>query len=149
MPSGRRRQRPDPEKPIFFLDRALGRYDVADAIRSRGFDALPMADVYPAGTDQRLEDPVWILRADREGWIALTKDCSIVDGHEDELLRTTLRVFAFNKANLTGAEMQSRILDHLNRILQRAAKPGPYVDKITKKGLDRYWDPSQGITPRR
>lgn len=148
MLSGRRRKRPEPTKPIFFIDRAVGRYVVAEAIRSRGFDALPMADVYPGHADQDVKDPVWILRADREGWIAITKDCSIID-HEDALLETTLRVFAFSNANLTGVEMQDRILNHLNRILQRAAKPGPYIDKITRKGLDRYWDPRQGITPRR
>lgn len=108
-----------------------------------------MADIYPSGTDQRIEDPDWILRADREGWIALTKDCSIVADHKDVLLRTSLRVFAFNNAHLTGSEMQDRILRHLNRILQRAAKPGPYVYKITSKGLEPYWNPNQGITPRR
>ena len=139
MPSGRRRQQPDAPPPVFFLDRGLGRHLIAEAIRAQGYEALPMADVYPDGTDQRLADPVWIRRADREGWIALTKDPSIIRDHRDVLDETKLRVFAFNNANITGAEMVRRLEANFNRILQRARKPGPYVWVITPDGLQRRW----------
>ena len=76
-----------------------------------------MADVYPGGTDQRTTDPEWITRADMEGWIALTKDYSIIRDHGDVLAETTLRVFAFNNANLTGAELGGRLEANFNRIL--------------------------------
>lgn len=139
MPSGRRTKRPDPPLPIFFLDRGLGRYLVADTIRQRGYDVLPMADVYPDGEDERVPDDDWMLRADAEGWVALTKDYSIIRDHIDTLSATSLRVFSLNNANLTGPQMAERFDVHLNRLVQRAAKPGPYLYVIGSKGLDQRW----------
>ena len=98
-----------------------------------------MADVYPDGADQRIGDPEWIRRADAEGWIALTKDLAIVRDHADVLAETTLRIFAFNNANLTGLELVGRLEANFDRILQRARKPGPYVWVITADGLRRRW----------
>ena len=139
MPSGRRRQQPDAPPPVFFLDRGLGRHLIAEAIRAQGYEALPMADVYPDGTDQRISDPEWIKRADTEGWVALTKDPSIIRDHRDVMAETKLRVFAFNNANLTGSEMVARLEINFNRILQRSRKPGPYLWVITPDGLQRRW----------
>ncbi len=101
-----------------------------------------MADVYPGGADQRIADPVWMLRADQEGWVALTKDHSVVRDHRDVLAETTLRVFAYNNANLTGSEMVDRLDTNFNRILQRAAKPGPYVYVIGRDSLELRWRPT-------
>ena len=98
-----------------------------------------MADVYPDGADQRIADPDWINRADSEGWVALTKDPSIIRDHSDVLGETTLRVFAFNNANLTGSEIVARLDYNFNRILQRARKPGPYLWVVTADGLQRRW----------
>ena len=119
MPSGRHRQQPDHPPPVFFLDRGLGRHLIAEAIRARGYEALPMAEVYPGGTDQRIADPDWILRADQAGWVALTKDYSVVRDHRDVLAETTLRVFAYNNANLTGAEMVDRLGNESGFMSQR------------------------------
>ena len=98
-----------------------------------------MADVYPHGADQRITDPEWIKRADREGWVALTKDPSIIRDHRDVLAETTLRVFAFNNANLTGPALVARLESNFNRILQRARKPGPCMWVITPDGLQLRW----------
>ena len=100
-----------------------------------------MVDVYPGGADQRISDPDWMLRADQEGWVALTKDYSVVRDHRDVLAETTLRVFAFNNANITGPEMVDRLETNFNRILQRAAKSGPYVYVIGRDGLELRWQP--------
>ncbi len=127
MPSGRRRQQPERPPPVFFLDRDLARHLIAEAIRAKGYEVLPMAEVYPEGADQRIADPDWMVKADQEGWVALTKDYSVVRDHRDVLAETTLRAFAYNNANLTGLEMVDRLETNFNRILQRAAKLGPYV----------------------
>jgi hypothetical protein len=102
MPSGRRRRRPEPTPPVFFLDRGLGRYLVADAIRECGYEVWPMAEVYPNGLDERVPDDEWIVKAHDEGWVALTKDFALVRDHVDSLQRTTLRVFSLNNASLTA-----------------------------------------------
>jgi len=139
VPSGRRSKRPEPPDPVFFLDRGLGRFLVADAIRQRGYQVLPMVDVYTDGEDERVPDDNWILRADAEGWVALTKDYSIIRDHDDTLAQTNLRVFSLNNANLTGPEMADRFDKHLNRIVQRAAKSGPYLYIVGSKGIERRW----------
>ncbi|MCY4163395.1 MAG: hypothetical protein OXE93_04175 [bacterium] len=141
MPSGQRKQRPDTSPPIFFLDRGLGRHLIAKAIRTRGYVALPMAEVYPGGADQHTPDPEWILKANQEGWVALTKDYSLARDHRDVLAGTTLRVFAYNNANLAGSDMVDRLETNFNRILQRAAKPGPYVYLIGRNTLKLCWRP--------
>jgi hypothetical protein len=46
-----------------------------------------------------------------------------------------------NNANLTGEEMAERYLRHLNRIIHRAATPGPYVYVVTAAGLELRWRP--------
>ena len=76
-----------------------------------------MADVYPDGVDQRITDPEWIKRADGQSWVALTKDYSVIRDHRHVLADTTLRVFAFNNANLTGPELVARLESNFNRIL--------------------------------
>lgn len=139
MPSGRRHGQPDPEIVTFFLDRALGRVTVADAIRSAGHQALVMAEIYPAGSDQSVGDDEWILKANEEGWIALTKDYSIIRDHVATLSTITLCVFTLNNAQLTGPEMATRIVHNLNRMVQRSRKGGPFIDVITPSRLERRW----------
>lgn len=100
---------------------------------------LPMVEVYPGGTDQRVPDDDWIRLASDNGWVALTKDESIRHDHTDALEGSTLRAFALNNAQLTGDQMAARFDTHLNRILQMARKPGPYLYVVTAKGLELRW----------
>lgn len=80
MPSGPGRSQPEPAL-TFFLDRGLGTRYVADAARSAGRVALPMREAYPGGQDQRVDDDEWIADASAAGWVALTKDVSIIRDH--------------------------------------------------------------------
>jgi hypothetical protein len=98
-----------------------------------------MAEVYPQGIDQTIDDDVWIARASAEHWIALTKDLAITRDHTAALEASTLRVFALNNANVSGQEMADRYRRHLEVILQRAARPGPYVYVVGNSGVDLRW----------
>jgi PIN like domain len=102
-----------------------------------------MFEAYPDGEDQRIGDDEWIARASEENWIALTKDDAIRRDHPDALAASRLRVFALNNANLTGEEMAERYLRHLNRIMQRATSPGPYVYVVSAGGLELRWRPDR------
>lgn len=139
MRSGRRRSPPKIEVPVFFLDRGLGVKNIANAIRKSGYRALPMVEVYPGGADQKVTDNEWIRLASESGWIALTKDCSIIRDHVDALKASTLRVFALNNANLTGPDMAARYAVNMSKILACATKPGPYVYVVTASGLELRW----------
>lgn len=141
MRSGQTTSRLEHVKPVFFLDRGLGRHFVVEAIVAAGYKVKPMTDVYPNGLDQRVADDEWIARAAAEGWVALTKDASIVRDHKDALAASTLRVFALNNANLTGPQMAERYRTNLNRIVMRARRPGPDVYVVTRSGLELRWRP--------
>lgn len=136
MPSGRTRSRPESAPEVFFLDRGLGVRYVAEAIRAAGHTALPMSDVYPDGRDQHVGDDEWIAHASESSWIALTKDYSILRDHTPALTASTLRVFAVSNANLIGPQMAERYATNLNRILQRARKPGPYLYVVMRSSLE-------------
>ena len=139
MQSGRQRELPEPEQPVFFLDRGLGRHMVADAIRAKGYEALPMIDVYSDGRDQSLPDADWIRRADEEGWIAISKDNALVRDHADTLAATTLRLFLIPNPNLTGGTMVERLMHNWEAILRRATTSGPYAYAILPGGLAKRW----------
>jgi hypothetical protein len=61
---------------------------------------------------------------------------SIVRAQPDALAVSTLRVFALGNASLTGPQMAQRYVDNLNRIVQRAARRGPYVYVVQADGLE-------------
>lgn len=98
-----------------------------------------MADVYRGGEDQRLPDAAWIRRADRESWVAITKDSALLRDHLDVLNGTTLRLFVVPNANLTGVEIVRRLNHNWEAILRRAATDGPYGYAILPNGLQRRW----------
>ena len=139
MPSGRAKRQHDPTALEFFLDRGLGRYDVAVMLRTRGYVAHVMADVYPGGADQKMDDPDWMHDVDDRGWVALTKDASIVRAHQDELEASGLRVVSLDSSKLTGDQMAARFEFHLNRIIQRCSKPGPFFDVLHATNIERRY----------
>ena len=133
-----RSSRKQPERPTFFLDRGLGKHHVAAALRKAGQDVTLMAEVYPHD-GQRVGDDEWIRDVSDRGWIALTKDTSIIRDHTVALEHSDLRLFALPNANLTGEQMGERFVRNLNRILQRARHAGPFVDVVHPDHLERRW----------
>lgn len=139
MPSGRAKRQLEPTSFEFFLDRGLGRYDVAEMLRFHGHVAHVMADVYPDGADQSMDDPDWMRDVDDRGWVALTKDASIVRAHRDDLEASGLRVVSLDSSKLTGDQMAARFEFHLDRIIQRCNKPGPFFDVLHATNIERRY----------
>jgi hypothetical protein len=112
---------------------------VAEAIRSAGYVVRTMAEVY--GEDTRVDDVVWIADADAAGWVALTKDERITRRPEEQaaLVTSALRVFAIGNQHLTGPVMVEYYRVNLNRIVQRARRPGPFVDLVRPDSVERRW----------
>lgn len=141
--------RPAPPPPEFFVDRSLGRYIVAEAIRGEGYVVRTLVEVY--GEDARVEDVTRIGDADAAGWVALTKDERITRRpHEQRaLIESRLRVFAIGNQHLPGPVMGEYYLANLNRIVQRSRRPGPFVDIVHPDSVERRWPrPGQKVGPR-
>ncbi len=100
-----------------------------------------MGDVYPDGEDQLVSDEQWIADADAARRIALTKDERITRNPNEKaaLARSHLRVFAISNQHLTGPQMAERYTTNIHRILQRARKPGPFVDIVHVDRVQRRW----------
>jgi PIN like domain len=66
-----------PEDVIFFLDRNVGRYQVAAALRQHGLRVEAHADHYPQAEAGELSDEYWIREVTLRGWVILTRDGEI------------------------------------------------------------------------
>ena len=120
---------------------------MANAIRAPGFEAFPMADVYPGGQDLCLPDPEWIRRADREGWVVISKDKAVLRDHADVLAETDLRMFLIPNPNLTGDAMVERLMRNWVTIVRRAATSGPFAYAVLPERLEKRW-PSEETRER-
>ena len=98
-----------------------------------------MADVYTDGRDLRLPDSEWMRRADREGWVAISKDNEIPRDHADTLEATTLGLFLIPNANMPGTEMVRRLIANWDAILRRTATSGPYAYAVLPDRLTKRW----------
>lgn len=143
MRSGRRQEQPDNENPTFFLDRSLGRVHVARALRERGIRVVLMVELYPDGQDQQTGDDTWICDVSDLGYVALTKDSRLIRDHLEALHLSTLRLFTIDSARITGPAMADRVDRHLNRVLQRARKHGPYAYVLHDKRVELRWRPER------
>lgn len=138
-----RRQLKQPEHPEFLVDRSLGRHHLPDALRALGYVVHTLADAYGERRAQQIEDQEWIERAGRENWVVLTKDDRIRyrRAERDAFVAANLRVFCLTTAKLRGEDQAARFVNNINRIVQRAGKPGPYIYGVYEKRLERIWPP--------
>lgn len=121
-----------------YLDRNLGKHQVANALRDAGYaveihdDHLPM--------DAPDED--WISLVGRKGWIALTKDKNIRYRYAElaAVKEHHARVIVIRAKNLTGAEMAVLVVRYNLKIQKYAADNSPpFVAGLDRRGkLSRY-----------
>lgn len=136
------RSRQPPNAQIEFLvDRSLGRYKVPSEIRKLGFVVHTLASVYGEGRAQRVSDAAWLKRAGRQGWVVLTKDDAIRrrPAEMQAFVAAGVRVFCLTTASLRAEEQAGRFVDNINRIVQRARKPGPYIYGVYAKEVRLIW----------
>ncbi len=99
---------------------------------------MPLGDLYPDDA-QYVADSEWMIHADQQGWIALTKDKNLVRDHRATLQASSLRLFLLPNANLTGPEMAQRVDVNLDRIIKKCLKPGPFVYALLPQALEKRW----------
>ncbi len=100
-----------------------------------------LASVYGEERAQSVSDEEWLAFAGEHGWVVLMKDDRIRRRPaEIEALRIAgVRAFCLTNANLRAVEQSERFVANRHRIIQRAVKPGPFIDGVYAHGLKRLW----------
>jgi len=100
-----------------------------------------LASVYGEARAQTVADEEWLTVAGQNDWVVLMKDDAIRrrPGEIEALRRAGVRAFCLTNANLRAAEQGERFVANRHRIIQRAGKPGPFVDGVYPRGLKRLW----------
>jgi uncharacterized protein with PIN domain len=124
----------------FFVDRSLGK-SIVLGMRAAGLRIYSMADIYGERRAQRLSDEEWLKDAGAKGWVVLTKDRAIRrrPNERDALMGAGVRVFCLTSADLRGAEQLARLEENLERIVQLAEQPGPYIYGVYASEVRRLW----------
>lgn len=100
-----------------------------------------LSSVYGEERGQSVEDAEWLALAGDRGWVVLMKDDAIRrrPAEIEALHAAGVRAFCLTNANLRAAEQTERFVANRHRIIQRAAKPGPFIDGVYAHGLRRLW----------
>jgi hypothetical protein len=135
------RSRTQPEPPELFVDRSLGSHLLPDALRQAGFVVHTLASVYGEQEAQRVSDEDWIERAGQMDWVVLTKDDAIRRRSAEiaAVEANGVRMFCLTNARMTGEQQRQRFITNLNRIVQRARKPGPWICGVYEGQVTRIW----------
>jgi predicted nuclease of predicted toxin-antitoxin system len=89
-----------PDNPVFFIDEALGRHLIPDALKAAGEPVEAHNDILPSGTP----DTEWLEYAGRNKRLVITKDKRIRHrSAEIEMIKDcNTKVFRFASGNLRG-----------------------------------------------
>ena len=120
--------------PVFFLDRDLGKYDVAEALRSLGASVEIHSNYFSASE----KDSVWLVDVGKRGWTILTRDRHILTRPPEvaALLRANTHVFILrSRKELDGPQMAAAFVkayDQMRRLV--ASKIPPFLVRVTDIG---------------
>lgn len=118
---------------VFFIDRSLGRKQVAQALREAGATVEVHDDHFPQATP----DVDWLAEVGRRGWVVLSKDERI---RRNRIERTALeaarvRAFFLTQQDITGQEMAELFSNALPGMTRRAvSEPAPFIFTISRSG---------------
>ena len=126
------------EQPTFFIDRALGRKAVADALRKAGAKIEVHDDHFSMGA----LDIEWLPVVGERGWLILTKDDAIGRRLLEQIAVASsgARVFVLASGNLTGSAMADIFVAALTRMQKFSqGNSQPFIAKVYKRGTVRMW----------
>lgn len=118
---------------VFFIDRSLGRKQVAQALREAGATVEVHDDHFP----QTTPDVEWLADVGRRGWVVLSKDERIRRNRiEREALQAArVRAFFLTQQDITGQEMAELFSNALSGMTRRAvSEPAPFIFTISRSG---------------
>lgn len=122
----------------FLIDRDIGRHQVPNALRERGFVTRTLFDVYRE-EELFVSDVTWLRDAGTHGWAVITADAHIRRRrHELAAVETGgVKVFTMPHGNLTGPQQVNRVLDNLDAVLQACTYPGGAVFTLLRDRIER------------
>jgi uncharacterized protein with PIN domain len=123
-----------PEELTFFLDRQLGRYKMAGALRKAGLNI----EIHDDHFAQNAEDPEWLTACGKKNWIVVTRDERIRYrvAERQAIRRAKVRAFVLAAQGDLRAEMLAEIfLKALPKIRRTVKKQKPpFIAKISRGG---------------
>ena len=123
-----------PRKPaVFFLDRSLGKKEIALALRQVGEHVEVHDDHFPPDA----KDADWLSIVGKRDWVVFTKDDRIRYRtlERKALMRGGVRAFIITAKGLSGQDMAQIFIKALPRIKRFIAKHAPpFIAKITRNG---------------
>jgi uncharacterized protein with PIN domain len=123
-----------PEELTFFLDRQLGRYKMAGALRKAGLNI----EIHDDHFAQNAEDPEWLTACGKKNWIVVTRDERIRYrvAERQAIRHAKVQAFVLAAQGDLRAEMLAEIflkaLPKIRRTLKKQ-KP-PFIAKISRGG---------------
>jgi len=124
-----------PEKLTFFLDRALGKRFIVQGLSQHNPEIA--VEVLDDHFEPNASDEEWLRFIGQKGWIAITKDKRIrYRTPALEVIREEkVKLFMYNKGNLTGQQMVEILVKAIPRIKTFIAKhEPPFIVTMTKSG---------------
>jgi predicted nuclease of predicted toxin-antitoxin system len=124
-----------PDPLIFFLDRAIGKRFVAEALSNR--DLNIKVEVLDDYLEPNTTDEEWLKFVGKKGWIVFTKDKKIRyrAAVVEIVKKRKIRMFILSRGNLSGHEIVQRIINALPAIKKFIFKhPPPFIVSITRSG---------------
>jgi len=129
---------PPPESLTFYLDRALGKHIIAEALRAAGAQIEVHDDHLPIDAP----DEDWIALIANRGWIGITKDRHIRHRHNElaAIKKYKAKVLVVRAKNATGKEIADVLVKSLSKIEKFVdSHKAPFVAGVDRSGrLSRY-----------
>lgn len=122
-----------PKPFVLYLDRNLGKYVIATALRSAGHPVEIHDDHLPIDAP----DEDWIRLCKKEGWVAVTKDKNIRFRAAEiaAVIEHDVSVFVVRAKNATGPEIADLLVHSHSRLSNLADRtPAPFIAGIDRSG---------------
>ncbi len=118
---------------IFFIDEAIGKHAVPDALRKAGAKVETVHDALHSGA----LDEEWIEYVGRNNRLAITKDKRIRHRQIEiqAIKKYKAKVFRYTSGNLSGKDMADIAVKTIDKMKKYADNHnGPFIVSITKGG---------------
>lgn len=139
MPSTRRSRRQPEQKPVFFVNRSLGRLEIAAALRNLGYETHTLWEIYGPEVEQTLDDEIWIRDSAAAPWLCLTRDYLRLTRLREAVRDCEAKIFRIEQ-RAYNADLQIQWLQtNINRIVQRGRRRGGWIDVVRETKVERYW----------